>query len=149
MANITGIMNQADLHLDELEKLILESKGNLTALRTIQAPSFVASPELRGTTTILWSCIVTLIACIYTALHLNVPGDTGTWRMLANKSRWVLIGLIAPEVVLYLASSQFLEARRLSRELTSMYQKAHAKDEVKTHEDDDEKVGGSQLHRTR
>lgn len=105
------------LSLYFVQSQIFNNKGNLTALKTILAPSFVASPELRGTLTILWSCVITLIACIYTALHQNVPGETGRLRALATKGKWVLIGLLAPEVVLYLACSQFLEARRLANEL--------------------------------
>ncbi|KAF7551984.1 hypothetical protein G7Z17_g4608 [Cylindrodendrum hubeiense] len=111
-----------DKALVELEKLLLSNTGNLTALQTIRAPVFVGSPEIRGSTTILWSCIITLVACIYTALHLNVPANTQKMAMLGEKLKWVLIGLIAPEVVLYLASSQFLDARRLSKELTSLWQ---------------------------
>lgn len=41
--------------------------------------------------------------------------------MLREKLKWVMIGLIAPEVVLYLASSQFLDARRLSKELNVLW----------------------------
>ncbi|CZR32441.1 uncharacterized protein FPRO_02011 [Fusarium proliferatum ET1] len=98
---------------------------NDTALRTIRAPSFVGSPEIRGTMTILWSCVITLIACLYTALHLNVPGDTKALPMFREKFKWVVIGLVAPEVVLYLASSQFLDARRLSKELTLLWRQQH------------------------
>ncbi|KAF4445955.1 hypothetical protein F53441_10344 [Fusarium austroafricanum] len=101
---------------------------NRTALRTIPAPSFVGSPEIRGTMTILWSCIITLIACLYTALHLNVPGDTKALPMLREKFKWVIIGLVAPEIVLYLASSQFLEARHLSKELTRLWWQQHQPD---------------------
>jgi len=98
---------------------------NRTALRTIAAPAFVGSPEIRGTMTILWSCIITLIACLYTALHLNVPGDTRAFPMFREKLKWVIIGLVAPEIVLYLASSQFLEARHLSNELTRLWREQH------------------------
>lgn len=101
---------------------------NRTALHTIRARSFVGSPEIRGTMTILWSCIITLIACLYTALHLNVPGDTKAFPMLREKFKWVIIGLVAPEIVLYLASSQFLEARHLSKELTRLWRQQHQPD---------------------
>ncbi|KAK7413930.1 hypothetical protein QQX98_007197 [Neonectria punicea] len=111
-----------DKALVELEWALFNNTGNLTAFQTIQAPVWVADPEIRGTTTILWSCIITLVACIYTALHLNVPANTRKMAMFGEKLKWVLIGLIAPEVVLYLASSQFLDARRLSRELTLLWQ---------------------------
>lgn len=98
---------------------------NDTALRTVRAPSFVGSPDIRGTMTILWSCVITIIACLYTALHLNVPGDTKALPMLREKFKWVVIGLVAPEVVLYLASSQFLDARRLSKELMLLWRQQH------------------------
>ncbi|KAF4982285.1 hypothetical protein FZEAL_2071 [Fusarium zealandicum] len=112
---------KGDTGLGVLEDRLQKNRGNLTALKTIHAPSWVGSPEIRGTTTILWSCIITLVACIYTALHLNVPGNRKAMAMLREKLKWVLIGLIAPEVVLYLASSQFLDARRLSKELTLLW----------------------------
>lgn len=119
-----------DKALVELEWALFNNTGNLTAFQTIRAPVWVASPEIRGTTTILWSCIITLVACIYTALHLNVPANTRKMSMLGEKLKWVFIGLIAPEVVLYLASSQFLDARRLSRELTLLWQQKKSADGV-------------------
>jgi hypothetical protein len=106
--------------LDTLEAQILQNKDNLTALRLIRAPSFVESPQFRGTTAIIYSCVVTLIACIYTALHLNVPTRSGLANTIAYKGKWVVIGLIAPELVLYLAISQFLEARALVRNLNRL-----------------------------
>ncbi|KUJ09588.1 uncharacterized protein LY89DRAFT_273733 [Mollisia scopiformis] len=117
MDNTSALAEGQPSSLYFVQSQIFNNSRNTTALKTIIAPSFVASPELRGTLTILWSCIITLIACIYTALHLNVPGETGKFKALATKGKWVLIGLIAPEVVLYLACSQFLEARRLANEL--------------------------------
>jgi len=41
--------------LDTLEAQILQNKDNLTALRLIRAPSFVESPQFRGTTAIIYS----------------------------------------------------------------------------------------------
>lgn len=106
-----------------LEVLISQNKNNLTALQTIRAPGFVSSPEVRGTTDIVFSCVVTLIACIYTALHLNVPMQSGLLYNLILKGKWVFIGLLAPELVLYLAISQFLQARSLVKELNALLEK--------------------------
>jgi hypothetical protein len=119
-----------DASLAGLEHLFRNASGNLTAIRTTLAPAWVSGPELRGTISILWSCIITLIACIFTALHLNVPVNTKKLPMLREKFKWVMIGLIAPEVVLYLASSQFLDSRRLSRELSSLWQQRELGDSV-------------------
>lgn len=85
------------------------------ALNEIQAPSWVSSPNMRGTSDILQSCILTLFACVYTALHLNIPDrNASDLRLLWDKFRWVVITLIAPEIVLYYAGSQFWDARSLA-----------------------------------
>ncbi|KAK5651175.1 hypothetical protein OQA88_13193 [Cercophora sp. LCS_1] len=102
---------------DPLQALILKNQDNLTALGTIPAPSFVSSPDFRGTTDIIFSCVITLVASIYTALHLNVPIGSKLTHTIVSKAKWVFIGLIAPEIVLYLAISQFLEARDLVKGL--------------------------------
>jgi len=49
------------------------SLGNQTALHKNTAPAWVSEPQYRGTASILYSCIVTLILCVYSALHPNVP----------------------------------------------------------------------------
>ena len=99
-------------------------RDNKTALGLIRAPPWVLPSEIRGTSSILWSCLVTLVACIYTALHLNVPNKQGKWAQLFAKVNWVLSALLAPEVLIYIALNQFLEAQRLRRELRLIAAKA-------------------------
>lgn len=69
------------------------------------------APDYRGSITILWSCLTTLILCVWTAVHLNLPAEDVSpkrrkwdprgwithqqWRRLG----WLLIGLFAPEIV--------------------------------------------------
>jgi len=120
MAAPTANASAACQALNTLQAQILQHRDNLTALRTIQAPGFVNSPGFRGTTDILYSCVVTLVACIYTALHLNVPAKSSLGYTLAYKGKWVFIGLIAPELVLYLAILQFAEACSLVKELNKL-----------------------------
>ncbi|KAJ4289316.1 hypothetical protein N0V88_007067 [Collariella sp. IMI 366227] len=91
---------------------------NITALHKIRAPPWVMEPNMRGTTRILLSCLLTLFACVYTALHLNVPKrGAGFWKLLGDKCVWVLVALVAPEILLYYACSQFIEARKLVKYL--------------------------------
>lgn len=59
-------------------------------------------PTFRGTFSILSSCLITMLLCIWTSVHLNIPahGEKGifrpqTWR----KVKWLFIGLFAPEMV--------------------------------------------------
>jgi hypothetical protein len=95
--------------------------GNLTTLRTEPAPPWASSATYRGTTDILWSCLLTLLACVYTAIHLNVPpANWGRLRSLWRKLQWVGMALFAPELVLFIAYSQYSEARDLVKELNRL-----------------------------
>ena len=100
----------------ELERI----HDNLPALHSTIAPSWVSAPNMRGTTSILYSCVLTLFACIYTALHLNVPNRTGIWDMALYKAKWAAVGLFVPEVLLYIAVSQFFEARQLQTRMKAL-----------------------------
>jgi hypothetical protein len=74
--------------------------------------NFVSSPNARGTLDILWSCALTIIACTWTIQHLNVPvqregrdpgwrGDL-KWRLQSTwqTTKWMLVTIIAPEIIL-------------------------------------------------
>ena len=91
---------------------------NLTALQTEIAPKWVAEPKVRGTWSLLYSCVFTLILCVWTALHLNVPAQgEGAFQIWRRKLKWVAIALFAPEIVLYTAWYQLHTARMLYKEL--------------------------------
>ncbi|KAL4732653.1 hypothetical protein ACLX1H_001671 [Fusarium chlamydosporum] len=86
-------------------------------LKKLIAPSWVSTPNVRGTWDILQSCILTLVACIYTALHLDVPKKT-TWQyLLWEKSKWVAVTLFAPEIAVFTAASQLRYAWNLKSTL--------------------------------
>jgi hypothetical protein len=81
--------------------------GNITAWREEMVPSWVSDPRTHGTFQILYSCTFTLALCVYTAIHLNVPPrHEGNLAYYGRKTKWVLIALITPEVVLYAAACQ-------------------------------------------
>ncbi|RSL96035.1 hypothetical protein CDV31_013642 [Fusarium ambrosium] len=86
-------------------------------LRNVISRKWVDSPNIRGTLDILQSCVLTLVACIYTALHLDVPTKTKWHRILYSKVKWSLITLFAPEIVLYMAADQLFEAWNLRKKL--------------------------------
>lgn len=78
------------------------------------------SPVTRGTLNILSDCTFTLLLCISTVLHLNVPAHGETkWGTFWRKSKWVLCGLIAPEIVLYVAFEQWRKAKWLQSQINS------------------------------
>ncbi|KAK8083840.1 hypothetical protein PG996_002621 [Apiospora saccharicola] len=81
--------------------------------------AFVAAPHIRGTLSIVWSCVLVLVACTWSVLHLNVPPQStiepGNWtqkfrRTAARtwtKVKWMLFTLLAPEYALGKAFSDF------------------------------------------
>ena len=70
----------------------------------------------RGTFTIVSSCITTLILCVYSAVHLNVPchNDSELRRWLRT-TKWVILGILGPELVVFVAWRQYVSATTLER----------------------------------
>lgn len=117
-------------------KSILYYSLGLRALGTVAAPvsppnktsdlvHWEQEPNGRGTWGIFSTCTITMVLCVYTALHLNLPppnpphANASRWdRLLQSEScrclRWILIGLFAPELVVYTAWMQ----RRAVKDLT-------------------------------
>ena len=63
---------------------------------------WVPNPSTRGTGNILYSCVLTISLCVYTALHLNIPKQGTSWfEGILVKAKWVMVGIFAPEVVVY------------------------------------------------
>lgn len=46
-------------------------------------------------------------------LHLNLPApDDGRWAILWRKARWLLLGVLAPELPMLFAFAQWASAKR-------------------------------------
>jgi len=83
--------------------------------------SWQSEPRGRGTWGILNSCVITLIFCVYTSVHLNVPPYRATKaHKYATKALWTLAGILAPELVLYTAYKQYAAARELNTEMNKL-----------------------------
>lgn len=75
---------------------------------------YVSDPRGRGTISLLLSSILTLILCVWSALHFNVPPSNQTAAKDALLSaRWVIAGIYAPELVVFAAWRQWSSARLL------------------------------------
>lgn len=73
-----------------------------------------SDPDGRGTFRLVSSCVFTLVICVYSAMHLNVPphGESAVqfwWRNI----RWALAGIFGPELVVFIAWKQYLSARAI------------------------------------
>lgn len=84
--------------------------GNVTSNPTT---AWVPEPTVRGTWGILSSCIITISLCVWTAVHLNIPEHQRTKRQIWRKLKWLLLGLLAPEMVAYVAWHQRKEAKKI------------------------------------
>ena len=107
------------------------SVSNTTSIEFV---SFVSDPSGRGTLSLIISCLLTLVLCVWSALHLNVPPQSRTrikefWTYVA----WILAGVYAPEMVVFAAWRQFNSARLLSKAVQDTY-KAKADGEKATDE---------------
>ena len=104
----------------ELEKI----QNNLTALHGTRALGWVSAPSMRGTSDILCSCLLTMFACIYTALHLDIPGHDSMFsnHPLIAKLVWSSAALFSPELVVFYASSQFFQARKLAKDMRDLHE---------------------------
>jgi hypothetical protein len=92
--------------------------------------SWMPEPKTRGTWGILSSCIITLSLCVWTAVHLNVPEHRKVrlepWQFWKNpqlhrKVLWLLLGLLAPEIVAYAAWAQRRQAEALMKGVNEFY----------------------------
>ncbi|RWA03595.1 hypothetical protein EKO27_g11510 [Xylaria grammica] len=59
-----------------------------------------AGPTDRGTLTLVYSCLITIFACTWTVLHLNVPAiNDGPWKLAMRKAKWMAITVLFPEFI--------------------------------------------------
>jgi hypothetical protein len=60
---------------------------------------------------------------IRTAVHLNVPEHNGDLRQFSRKGKWFLMGLLAPELVVFTAWYQDIRARGMTKIITKNLRK--------------------------
>jgi hypothetical protein len=72
----------------------------------------------RSSLSIIWSCIATIFACTWIAVHPNVPSlDDLYWRKLMRHARIFIVALLAPEFIVTWAIHQWLAVRVVVEEV--------------------------------
>jgi len=99
-------------HLETTVDPMLQPFGNLTTLPPAQ---WHPEPEFRGTFGILSSCLITMSLCIWTSLHLNLPEHGKEHHQPLRQIKWMILGLIVPELVVFNAWKQRKRAKRISK----------------------------------
>ena len=97
-------------------------------LSTVTVQVWVSEPPVRGTWTLVYSCVFTIGLCIWEALHLNVPvHGGGQIQLLLHKA---VIAIFGPEVVLAMALLQLNRAWKLRKFSKSLSKNARASHET-------------------
>ncbi|KAF7369966.1 hypothetical protein MSAN_00626400 [Mycena sanguinolenta] len=66
---------------------------------------------------IVWGCLTTIFACTWVSVHPNVPPPGQSWLQLFwRRLKMMLVGIIAPELMVGFASKQFFGSRGLSKQ---------------------------------
>ena len=83
--------------------------------QSTQYVQYIGDPNGRGTLSLIISCVLTLILCVWSALHLNIPSSSQTvLTSLGIQFRWIVTGVYAPELVVFTAWRQWSSAKLLS-----------------------------------
>lgn len=91
-----------------------------------QTVGWVADPNGRGTFTLFTSCLLTLVLCVWSAIQLDVPPPkTSRVRLWLLYLKWSILGVLGPELFVYVAWRQLNSARTLKREVREALQQRH------------------------
>ncbi|KIM77491.1 hypothetical protein PILCRDRAFT_11937 [Piloderma croceum F 1598] len=65
---------------------------------------------------LIWSCMATILLCIWVAVHPNIPGPDERWtKVTLQRVGIALIALVAPELIILWAIRQWLNAHEIGR----------------------------------
>lgn len=99
------------------------SNGTETESSQRQYVGYVSDPDGRGTASLVLSCLLTLVLCVWSALHLNVPPAERRGNIKAItwlNIRWIFAGIYAPELVVFVSWRQWCSARMLQKNIEQL-----------------------------
>lgn len=74
----------------------------------------------RSTSDILTSCLATIFACTWTAIHPNIPSPADSrWDIFKRRLVTTIYALLAPEFITIWAYRQYLGAKKIVEEYNS------------------------------
>jgi hypothetical protein len=146
----------ATSHLPTKASLTVPASTPHSTAAPPRTTSWYSEPNTRGTWQLLITYLITINLCVWTAVHLNIAAkiDKGQHlreRLWSNyycrRARWVLLGLLAPELVVYTAWMQWESARVFVKKVNkyrrnnlqkgvAMSQKSHDEPTNRVHAED-------------
>lgn len=92
-----------------VQALPVATSGNKEILTSSPSP-----PSVRTKIGIIWSCLTTIFACTWLALHPNIPSsEAGRWTIFFRRARLMVVATIAPESIIVWAAYQWIAAYKL------------------------------------
>lgn len=94
--------------------LLFVSTANALVLApnvTRAEPSWQPESKSRGTWRLLFSCTITMCLCLWVSIHEDVELNRNSKKRLLSKIGLVIFGVLAPEKILFSATSQLLDAK--------------------------------------
>jgi hypothetical protein len=80
---------------------------------TVPVQGWTEEPPGRGSLNIIWTCLLTISLCSWSAVCTNIPSiNDPTWKPIRTKAWLTLICLIGPEYLLVIALGQWTAARQ-------------------------------------
>jgi len=87
----------------------------------IQPSTCTDITHCRSLSNIIWSCLATVLACAWAALHPNVPGvDEGFFTVTLRLAKMTVMVVTAPELLIFWAILQWITARVLATKYAGM-----------------------------
>lgn len=107
------------------------SAQNDTPLNTTrETVGWVHGPNYRSTSDIVFSCVLTMTLCVWSALHLNIPAaKQSSAREWIRNTGWVCLGIFGPELVMFTAWKQWASARALQNMMQNKIQCSRCPDD--------------------
>lgn len=85
-----------------------------------EATDWVGEPDMRGSMTIVTTCLVTLGLCVWTSIHVNVQINQLPFYRLRHKIKTSLTALLFPNLVVQRAHDEWAEMTRLYEALANV-----------------------------
>jgi len=79
---------------------------------------WISEPSGRGTASLLYTCLITIFLCVWSAIHLTIPARHTSWaENFIDKMMLAASTIIAPEVVCLCAIRSYFYIREALHEL--------------------------------
>ncbi|MCJ1301591.1 hypothetical protein MMC08_004392, partial [Hypocenomyce scalaris] len=100
-----------------------DGASKATSNRTVTTVGWVSDPNGRGTSSLVITCVLTLGLCVWSAIHLNVPPKNESRVQYGTRYvKWSLMGVLAPELVVWTAWRQWNSAKTIQREVNKAFE---------------------------